>query len=123
MDKYNFTEEELIEQFEDSMKHFNVAAFVEANAPKKVTASGEYVSAMSDSDLEHVEAGIRNLIDIYRGVDCGGHFLTAVIRNDLMDATTRADGSNYRGLVIYSLFLYNHVPNELVRMFREKYKK
>jgi hypothetical protein len=40
-----------------------------------------------------------------------GGFLTAVLRNDLMDAACRADGENATRLKDYALFLSNCAPN------------
>lgn len=39
-----------------------------------------------------------------------GHFLTAVLSNDLKEAVARADENNQRVLVQYVIFLHNHAP-------------
>lgn len=39
-----------------------------------------------------------------------GHFLTAVIRNDFMEACFRADDTNSKVLPLYASFLYNIAP-------------
>ena len=39
-----------------------------------------------------------------------GRFLTAVLANDLMEATGSADDQNVRCLHVYAAFLYNHAP-------------
>jgi len=39
-----------------------------------------------------------------------GHFLTAVLTNDLKEAVARADDENANALRDYVLFLYNNVP-------------
>lgn len=40
-----------------------------------------------------------------------GHFLTAVLENDLVGAFGRADDGNKRALEAIIKVLYNHVPN------------
>ncbi len=40
-----------------------------------------------------------------------GHFLTAVLCNDLSEAVGRADDENLRNLPAYSTFLYNEAPS------------
>jgi len=39
-----------------------------------------------------------------------GHFLTAVLSNDLMEAASRADDFNRRKLFDYCMWLANHAP-------------
>ncbi len=39
-----------------------------------------------------------------------GHFLTAVLKNDLREACVRADDTNVALLLTYVRFLYNEVP-------------
>jgi hypothetical protein len=41
-----------------------------------------------------------------------GHFLTAVLSNDLKEAAGRADGTNQHLLWEYVFFLYNYAPQE-----------
>lgn len=41
-----------------------------------------------------------------------GHFLTAVLSNDLFEACARADDDNKRALCDYVFFLYNYAPAE-----------
>jgi len=40
-----------------------------------------------------------------------GHFLTAVLENDLYQAISRADDMNVRALVAYIGYLYNECPH------------
>ena len=40
-----------------------------------------------------------------------GHFLTAVIENNLMRATARADGHNILNIPAYCAYLYNEAPS------------
>jgi len=39
-----------------------------------------------------------------------GHFLTAVLENDLMEAIARADETNVQCLKAYAMWLYNQAP-------------
>jgi hypothetical protein len=39
-----------------------------------------------------------------------GHFLTAVLENDLMEAMSRADEKSRAGLFALCSFIYNHLP-------------
>ncbi len=39
-----------------------------------------------------------------------GHFLTAVLENNLVEAAARADEENQRALFQWASWLYNHVP-------------
>lgn len=39
-----------------------------------------------------------------------GHFLTAVLENDLLQAFQRADNTNLETLQVYVAYLYNHAP-------------
>jgi hypothetical protein len=41
-----------------------------------------------------------------------GHFLAAVLSNDLREACVRADENNRRALVEYVIWLHNHAPAE-----------
>jgi len=41
-----------------------------------------------------------------------GGFLTAVLKNDLMEACGRADDNNISALPAYAGFLYNYAPME-----------
>lgn len=41
-----------------------------------------------------------------------GHFLTAVLCNDLVEAVARADAYNVRLLANYANFLYNDLPGD-----------
>lgn len=39
-----------------------------------------------------------------------GHFLTAILSNDLAGAANRADAENQAALFAYAYFLYNYAP-------------
>jgi hypothetical protein len=40
-----------------------------------------------------------------------GHFLTAVLENDLIKAVSYADDTNISLLHVYACFFYNHIPS------------
>jgi len=58
-----------------------------------------------------------------------GEFLQAVLRNDLMGAVHRADGTNIENLPAYIGYLYNEAPQgcfgspEAVKAWEEKHRK
>ena len=56
---------------------------------------------------ERMMGGIRRYIDEQIPP---GHFLTAVLCNDLKEACGRADDENMRNLPAYVAYLYNEVP-------------
>ena len=56
---------------------------------------------------EDMMGGIRRYIDD----KCPpGHFLTAVLENDLKEAVSRADHRNMKVIPAYVSYLYNHAP-------------
>jgi hypothetical protein len=55
----------------------------------------------------HMQEGILNWI--FEGVPTG-HFLSAVLSNDLKEACKRADSMNSRLIYDYVYFLYNYAP-------------
>lgn len=56
---------------------------------------------------DHMLAALRRYIDEHRGV---GHFLTAVLENNLREAVHRADEHNLANLPAYVYYLYNEAP-------------
>ena len=66
------------------------------------------VAAMQENYVpQHMHDGLINYILFGRPV---GHFLTAVLSNDLKEACHRADEFNQAFLFFYVRFLYNHAP-------------
>lgn len=55
----------------------------------------------------HMHDGLLNYILTGRGT---GHFLTAILTNDLKGACNRADDENQRRLYDYVFFLVNYAP-------------
>jgi hypothetical protein len=115
-----FTEEQLVGQFEDRMKGFDIPKYVREGVLQRVNSAGETVPSLKEEDLEHVEYCLKVLINFYRGEDPGGHFISAVVRNDLLDAVAHADGANSKALRMYALFIYNHIPLQLVKLRKEE---
>ncbi len=56
---------------------------------------------------EHMRGSTREYIERGRRV---GHFLTAVLSNDLMEAFSRADDTNRNAMIDWVQFLYNDAP-------------
>ena len=56
---------------------------------------------------EHLQDNIKRYIE--DGLQ-GGHFLTAVLSNDLTGAVNRADSGNRKALVDIVTWLYNEAP-------------
>lgn len=66
---------------------------------------------MTENDSYNIPADLREAIDRY--VDKGippGHFLQAVLSNDLVEACKRADAQNKNILFEIVAYLYNYVP-------------
>jgi hypothetical protein len=57
---------------------------------------------------EHLRGGL--LLYVENGIP-PGHFLTAVLENNLMEAIGRADEESARGLVGLCGYIYNEVPS------------
>lgn len=55
----------------------------------------------------HMTDGIERYI--MRGVPCG-HFLTALLSNDFIEAVARGDDANQAALIGWAKFLYNYAP-------------
>lgn len=56
---------------------------------------------------EHLRGGMQRYIE--KGIPTG-HFLEAVLSNDLMGAFRRGDSESQRGLASIASFLYNQAP-------------
>ena len=57
---------------------------------------------------DHMHEAITAYVETGRPV---GHFLAAVLSNDLFEAATRADDKNLEALVGWVRFLYNYAPS------------
>lgn len=47
------------------------------------------------------------LVRYFNDHESGGHFLTALLENDLMEAINRADNTNQKAIPAYAKWLYN----------------
>jgi len=75
--------------------------------------------ALTEKNLDHIAMCMHHIYLAYHNIipPTGlGHFLTAVIQNDLVEACGRADSTNRLVLPLYATFLYNCVPMD----YREK---
>ncbi len=65
---------------------------------------------MSSDDFQEVLHLLCKIVDWYNGTVTPGHFLTAVLSNNLRQACFRADLCNRRNLYVYAYFLENMMP-------------
>ena len=63
-------------------------------------------------EQEHLIAQLSTIVQWYNDPTetSLGHFLTAVVKNDFVNAVSRADKTNIRCLIIFAQFLYNYLP-------------
>lgn len=68
---------------------------------------------ITDEDLADILRCLHDLASWYWDKNVTlGHFLTYVVQNDFVKASTQADGSNVKALDIYARFLYNRLPED-----------
>lgn len=65
-----------------------------------------------EENFEHLLDCLWSIYNWYTKNWQPGHFLSAILRNDFMEATGRADDINVKMLDIYAKFLYNEVPGD-----------
>ena len=65
---------------------------------------------LAPEELDHVAMCMDHIRAWYYQDRPIGHFLTAVVRNDLCEACFKADSTNLKALKMYALFLHNHLP-------------
>src|SRR5215510_3068457 len=79
----------------------------------------KYLGAQMTNEMNYLQAMEKYGIPAHMQVSLGaylisgrpvGHFLTAVIENDLKGAVAHADEENQKAIVGYVKFLYNHAP-------------
>jgi hypothetical protein len=78
----------------------------------KVEALAQQYTAGGPADWKLIPQRMRGAMHRYlqHGI-APGHFLTAVLSNDLREAVSRADEENMLILHDYIRFLYNYAPN------------
>ena len=74
---------------------------------------------LNEEGSDHVCFCLKGIVDWYNDGRPLGSFLTAVVKNDLIDACGRADDINVSVLSIYAKFLFNKVPMDYVRKAEE----
>jgi len=74
--------------------------------------------ALTEKDLEHTADCMYHIYMWYWNDLPVGHFLTAVLKNDFIEACCRADSTNKMLLSMYALFLYNAMPIDYRRKAR-----
>lgn len=65
---------------------------------------------LTEEQLEHIATCLHHIYRWYWENLPIGHFLTAVLENNFVEASLRADRTNQIVLPIYAVFLYNAVP-------------
>jgi len=71
--------------------------------------------SLEEAKKRYPEIPTYTLQAIYQYVErrrCPGHFVTAVLENDLATSVGRADKNNRRALVRIVEFVYNYIPLE-----------
>lgn len=63
-------------------------------------------------ELDHVAMGMERIQKWYYEDYPLGHFLTAIVKNDLISAVFRADAINIRALKLYAYFLTWNLPSD-----------
>ena len=78
---------------------------------------------LTEKELDHVvECMYHIILWYYEGLPLG-HFLTAVLKNDFMEACGRADDTNRKVLFAYAKFIYNKLPSDFGKKIRGKEAK
>jgi hypothetical protein len=90
------------------MKGFDYRKFVRGCDPR-----------LPEEAVAHLEHCLRSLAMFYIEGWNIGDFLTAVVKNNLMDSMKRADEVNQKNVHVYCSFIYNEVPHVLVTWGRE----
>jgi len=65
---------------------------------------------LNEVDIKHVAMCLHHIFLWYHDKISLGHFLTAVVKNDLIHACGSADNTNRLCLPVYISFLYNYAP-------------
>jgi len=71
--------------------------------------------ALTENDLDHIATCMHDIYLAYHDevpASGLGHFLTAVIKNDLVGACVNADSTNRLVLPLYVIFLHNCAPGD-----------
>ena len=84
------------------MNHTEIRQYAEDNNETNLTPE----------ELDHVAMCMEHIQRWYYEDYPLGGFLTAVVKNDLMEAAFRADDVNKRALKIYALFLTWNLPTD-----------
>ena len=81
---------------------------VNFSEPDKNALEAEFITTLLEYGIPiHLHGGLARYV--FEGVPTG-HFLNAVLTNDLYEAVNRADDSNQRAIAALAKFLFNNVP-------------
>lgn len=79
------------------------------------------IKDLGDEELNHVAMCLHHLYLWHKEDLPVGHFLSAVLKNDFMEACGRADNTNKKVLPIYAMFLYNYAPIDYKTKAKEQF--
>jgi len=74
----------------------------------------------SISDLDHITMCMEHIYAWYHYDYPVGGFLTAVLKDNFMEACLHADDINRKALYLYALFLANKIPSDYKRKALKK---
>lgn len=73
----------------------------------------------TQDDIETISRNIETIqVWYYDGIYQFGHFLTYLVKNDLVRAVCQADSTNLKYIDIYAKFLYNRLPQGYIEKAR-----
>ena len=78
---------------------------------------------LAEDDYKHIAHCIKSQVAQLFGIHPCGDFGNAILRNDLFGAVGRADDTNILCLNLYTMFLHNCVPANLLIEARKPNKK
>jgi len=84
------------------MSYEEIRQYVERNNEPNLTSE----------ELDHVATCMENLMKWYYDGYPLGSFLQAIVKNDLLEASIRADDTNIKALRIYAWFMTWNMPND-----------
>ncbi len=77
-------------------------------------------TGLTPRELDHVAMCCEHIVKWYYEDYPLGHFLTAVVNNDLINAVFQADAINLKALKLYAYFLTWNLPADWRKKAKEK---
>jgi len=79
----------------------------------ELTADVRKKRNIDDDDFKNILRCLHDLASWYWEQNIVlGHFLTYVVKNDFVRASTQADSSNVKALDVFARFVYNRLPSD-----------